>query len=786
MRTKNGSKPTPKTTSALLPSSLVDLEDASLCQYIAYQANNFYKDTAKKLQVDAVCELVHGNNTFVRAGTGFGKTRISEMFFNLFKTKAIVLVLNPLDSLGEDQVREKELVNITAINLNKMTMNHETVQKIKKGEYSFIYLSPEVFLNSSLFTELFFSAPFQALLCLIVIDEAHMIYMWGLVVSRQSKFLVSFGRIEDRGAFRVSYGHIGTRLMATNKIPILLLSATCRPIAVESILNNLMLKPDDIKMIDGELTRPEIRLIRIPMKFTLKSADDLLSLFAPHTYTPAQDAVPTLIYSGSRNATFQVMKVVNEAQKTRWHKYDPLDQFIRRYHSCTGDGDKLENMADFTKGEFPIFSTTMALGLGQNLKRVRCVIHIGRGDPAAIGQMIGRCGRGGNPGLALLFMEPVCKKGKNTVEEFELGAYQNDDARMDALAVTKLCLQIALSVENHVGYIPIHRNNPNYLAEKLREETEKFSPCKCSNCMPDEALALVDRIKQINIHNFDSFLMDPESLEKDESLVTLTRPKKTNSTKPTCSYPPEVADHLVNHLIDEFEIFFFGIFGSSTRHKPQEFFGICESKEIVVSIDQITRTNPPDLLILEKAMGGEFVPGQVAMLGKAILNWLLGTFFQRHLHNQAEHKRFIASECLQIQNKTIAARLVAKEKAEALAHSKREDRIRVSQAKALEKQAKAKEIAEALANKRLNKRRDREEETRLRAVAKSDEKKKKKDLRIFNKQKAQENRENRAKVRKNQAEHPKVSKRNKMDEAAHDQASPSAPALSDDRQNVPL
>ncbi|PLW21659.1 hypothetical protein PCANC_03211 [Puccinia coronata f. sp. avenae] len=643
MRTKNGSKPTPKTTSALLPSSLVDLEDASLCQYIAYQANNFYKDTAKKLQVDAVCELVHGNNTFVRAGTGFGKTRILEMFFNLFKTKAIVLVLNPLDSLGDDQVREKELVNITPINLNKMTMNHQTVQKIKKGEYSFIYLSPEVFLNSSLFTELFFSAPFQALLCLIVIDEAHMIYMWGLVVSRQSKFLVSFGRIEDRGAFRVSHGHIGTRLMATNKIPILLLSATCRPIAVESILNNLMLKPDDIKMIDGELTRPEIRLIRIPMKFTLKSADDLL--------------------------------MVNEARKTRWHEYDPLDQFIRRYHSCTGDGDKLENMADFTKGEFSIFSTTMALGLGQNLKRVRCVIHIGRGDPAAIGQMIGRCGRGGNPGLALLFMEPVRKKGKNTVEEFELGAYQNDDARMDALAVTKLCLQIALSVDNHVGYIPIHHNDPNYLAEKLREETEKFSPCKCSNCMPDEALALVDRIKQINIHNFDSFLMDPESLEKDESLVTLTRPKKTNSTKPTCSYPPEVADHLVNHLIDEFEIFFVGIFGSSTRHKPQEFFGICESKEIVASINQITHTNPPDLLILEKAMGGEFVPGQVAMLGKAILNWLSGTFFRRHLHNQAEHERFIASECLRIQNKTIAARLVAKEKAEALAQSKKEDRI---------------------------------------------------------------------------------------------------------------
>jgi hypothetical protein len=38
------------------------------------------------------------------------------------------------------QVREKKLVNISAINLNKMTLNWATVKKIQKGEYSFVYL----------------------------------------------------------------------------------------------------------------------------------------------------------------------------------------------------------------------------------------------------------------------------------------------------------------------------------------------------------------------------------------------------------------------------------------------------------------------------------------------------------------------------------------------------------------------------------------------------------------------------------------------------------------------
>ncbi|KNE90859.1 hypothetical protein PSTG_15725, partial [Puccinia striiformis f. sp. tritici PST-78] len=55
----------------------------------------------------------------------------------------------------------------------------------------------------------------------------------------------------------------------------------------------------------------------------------------------------------------------------------------------------------------------MALGLGQNWKRVRKVVHMGKGDPASTSQMIGRCGRDGRPGLAVLFVEKTRRKGKN-------------------------------------------------------------------------------------------------------------------------------------------------------------------------------------------------------------------------------------------------------------------------------------------------------------------------------------------------------------------------------------
>jgi superfamily II DNA helicase RecQ len=145
------------------------------------------------------------------------------------------------------------------------------------------------------------------------------------------------------------------------------------------------------------------------------------------------------------------MKVVNEARKTKLQEYNPISNYIRRYHSCTEDDDKITNVEDYGSANFPLFSTTMALGLGQNLMQVRMVIHLDQGDPASIGQMVGRCGRGGRPGLALMFMEPMRKKGKNCVDDFQDMSKQDDDKHMDALAVKPVCLKIALNVDNKLS-----------------------------------------------------------------------------------------------------------------------------------------------------------------------------------------------------------------------------------------------------------------------------------------------------------------------------------------------
>lgn len=60
----------------------------------------------RDIQLNTTVSLLNGLNVFLLAATGLGKSRVSELFFHMFpKTKkAVILVLNPLDALGDNQV----------------------------------------------------------------------------------------------------------------------------------------------------------------------------------------------------------------------------------------------------------------------------------------------------------------------------------------------------------------------------------------------------------------------------------------------------------------------------------------------------------------------------------------------------------------------------------------------------------------------------------------------------------------------------------------------------------
>ncbi|KAI7936915.1 hypothetical protein MJO28_015814 [Puccinia striiformis f. sp. tritici] len=652
-----------------LSQTLLRMDDEDLTHHIMARSNSTYGQVPKPLQVQAVINLVRGRHTFLLAGTGFGKSRVSEMFFHLYARhkKAVTLVLNPLDTLGDNQVAEKLQMGISAVNLTKMTLNEAMAARIINGEYSFVYMSPEAFLNNPIFTALFFNPTFQNRLALVVVDEGHMIYMWGLVASGKSKKLSSHSRHEDRAVYRPSYGKIGPRLLATNGTPVLIQSATCRPLAIKSILESLKILPEDIDILQGELTRPEIRLIRVEMDHSLGSCDDLLAQFADITETSNDELVPMLIYSTTRALTKVVSKVVHEARGIVDGHEDPFSRCCRQFHAVTGDLDKDVAVKEFAEGVYPMISATMALGLGQNWSRVRSVIHMGRGDPASIAQMIGRCGRDGRPGLGIIFVEKNRKNGKNRVDQFPDPENQGDDDRMDALAITPVCLRIAFSLDNLVGYIPLSFDNPNYRREKDREEACGFLECLCSNCHPEHAAWLMANLRRLNRGNFTSLVTsNPPPLNLAPIGPPMIR-RPTQSAGPVASnvtQPIEpILEQLAHNLVARFQEHF-DTMGCTNELEAEDLFSIRSARAIANCVDGITKPE------LRRIIGGDIVRGQVDILFDCVMGFKSGSAYLAYTTRKSQAEAEIIQRMETLRNRRAVelhrTELARQEKAEQL------------------------------------------------------------------------------------------------------------------------
>ncbi|OAV92039.1 hypothetical protein PTTG_05180 [Puccinia triticina 1-1 BBBD Race 1] len=474
----------------------------------------------------------------------------------------VVVVLNPLDALGNNQVTEKLAAGFTAINLTKPNFTAQACRDIQKGVYNFVYLSPKIFLDNQMFSDIYFSPKFQSKLALVVVDEAHMIYAWGLVESGQKK-LKTLVQHQDFAAFRPCYGSLAIPLLTRNGAPLLLMSATCRPAAITAIKKNLKLLDTHFDILRGELTRPEIRIIRLPMTDSIQSCDDILKLHGPKEDNPDEEL-----------RTLQVLEALDRARGTPGNHLNPRNSLARRYHACTGELDKQDTILDFAQENVPILSCTLALGMGQNWKLVRQVVHIGRGDPSLICQMVGRCGCDGCAGLAILFVEPNRPKGKNSVADFTPGQKQSDEDRMDALAVTPVCLWIAFSMDNLSGYIPLDKKDPLYQAEVERERITGFPP--------SVGLTVQHKRKYTTTRN--------GPVTKKHERLTLKQ-----------------------ILTNDFQNFFEATLRKGERMIPSDLFGKDELKAIVDHYSQIESESD-----LRRIIKGEALTGQLTMLMSSI------------------------------------------------------------------------------------------------------------------------------------------------------------------------
>ena len=145
----------------------------------------FQIDNLKDSQREVLEKLVSGLDVFVIQPTGSGKSLIFQSAPIVFDTvrplsnaKSIALVISPLVSLMQDQVRYLKSVGISAEFIGDEQKSEEAKQLVERGECQIVYGSPESFLSTKRWRAMLNSDAYKDRLCLVAVDEAHCISHW--------------------------------------------------------------------------------------------------------------------------------------------------------------------------------------------------------------------------------------------------------------------------------------------------------------------------------------------------------------------------------------------------------------------------------------------------------------------------------------------------------------------------------------------------------------------------------------------------------------------------------
>lgn len=326
------------------------------------------------------------NNIFITAPTGAGKS----IFFQIpavyleKRYKYITIVISPLKALMKDQVenlKQKGIKSACFLNSDLSFIEKNAyIEKIKNGEKSLVYLSPELLQSSSDITSIIGEREIG----LVVIDEAHTVSTWGK-------------------NFRIDYLLIGNyvkkiELYKKYNFPILALTATAiyggENDTVHEILSSLKIDARNIHI--GEVRKDNIE-------------------FKINKFIPGEGSYNFLKIEKTKE---RIKEKLSKARKTIFYfpyakhiseVYKSLGQNISsKIVSYTGKLDfdnRIESQNEFKTNNKKIMLATKAFGMGIDIPDIENIYHFGlSGDLSDYIQEIGRCAR---------------KKGMNGIAEID-------------------------------------------------------------------------------------------------------------------------------------------------------------------------------------------------------------------------------------------------------------------------------------------------------------------------------------------------------------------------------
>ncbi len=366
--------------------------------------NIFGYDDFRPMQKQVIENVLKKKDTLCIMPTGSGKSLCYQIPALLFE--GLTIVVSPLISLMEDQVKQLDALGIDACMLNSSLSRDEyqtNIKAIRQNKVRLLYLAPETLLMERTLALL----ASQKVAC-FTIDEAHCISEWG----------------HD---FRPEYRQL---MDLRNKFPeavCLALTATATQRVQQDIRKSLHFEAS--ASFVASFNRENLFL---EVKQKSQSAQQTLTFLEKF---PNQSGI---IYCLSRKQVDEMAEFLKEEGYS-----------VKPYHAGLPNEERQLNQASFIRDDTQIMVATIAFGMGINKPNVRFILHFDLpSNIESYYQQIGRAGRDGlRADCLFLFGYGDIRKIKYFIQQKQTGEQVIASTQLNALvgfAETEDCRRIPL------------------------------------------------------------------------------------------------------------------------------------------------------------------------------------------------------------------------------------------------------------------------------------------------------------------------------------------------------
>ncbi|TFK58862.1 P-loop containing nucleoside triphosphate hydrolase protein [Pluteus cervinus] len=345
-----------------------------------------WAEPPRTFQYEAIQAQLLRKDVLVHAGTGSGKTAIAAGPHVHAQSKGMVTILvSPLialqDEHAESMIKEHKLTAV-AVNSTNGGCSHEMMNRICKGEFQVVIISPEMLLSKKFVRGVLRRPEMARRILSVVVDEAHVVSHWG-------------------EGFRKAYSRLGTlRAILPKGTPMVAMSATLTARVRHDVLNKLQFGNDYLHLNEGN-DRPNVSIVVRAMQNPMNTYTDL-DFLIPEGITSRTQIPKAFVYADN-------IAVGTEIEDHLMQLCPDLgpDAVVRPYNAAFTTHHRKRLMEEFRAGTVRILVCTDAAGMGCNIPDIDIVVQWKL--PASISSFVQRAGRAarakGGTGLAVLLVE---------------------------------------------------------------------------------------------------------------------------------------------------------------------------------------------------------------------------------------------------------------------------------------------------------------------------------------------------------------------------------------------